>query len=234
MRDKRYRDFQEILKRKSARLASIAGYDRLMSSIEKVADWDGYMAIEAQIDVTFWFRDKGILKEIEPKLSHRAGYADILLSFSNQDIYCEVNSFESLAKSIESKTQDEENKKELRIQKLMGYEPWLTNVDAKKIIQNDKILRKLRYKINKQLPVDCPGILVLDTGKAMVYSLQIKEIAKKLFPLKDQVSLIMLWSLESGSDIGERPFWFVNYNSLFTKIGQELLKHIGQENKVIV
>lgn len=110
MKYPRYLQFQENLVKNSAGLANVDGYDRLKSSIGDVADWDGFQAIWAQIDITLWFNNKGILKEIEPKLPLGKGYSDILLSFSKQDIYCEVKSLESLQKSIESKKQSETKK----------------------------------------------------------------------------------------------------------------------------
>ncbi len=233
MKDNRYLQFQATLKRNSIGLAYVKGYDRLISSIKDVADWDGFQAISAQINTTLWFKDKNVLKEIEPELTLRRGFADILLSFSNQDIYCEVNSLESLAKSIESKTGDEENKIQSRLERRRKGEPWLTKHDVENEININRIVRNLLEKTNEQLPQNHPGILALDTGKAGVFHHTIKEVAKKLLTKRPQVTLILLWSLEKGSQIGEAPFWFVNPNSPYQNIGQELLKYLGQENKVM-
>ena len=231
MKDNRYLQFQATLEKNSIGLAYVKGYDRLQSSIRDVADWDGFQAISAQIKTTSWFKDKEILKEIEPPLPHREGYADILISFSQQDIYCEVSSLESPFKSIEATRQDINNAKiEIKLQK----RPYLTKQDIEHEIKNDRIIRNLLIKTNKQLPINHPGILALETGRAMVYLLEVKkEIAKKLFNKRPQVMLIMLWSLERGSDIGEAPFWFVNPKSQYQNIGQELLKYLGASPSLI-
>lgn len=233
MKDQRYLQFQATLEKSLAGLASVNGYDRLKSLLKGVADWDEYQETLAQIDITLWFKRKNLLKEIEPELPHREGYADILLSFSYEDIYCEVNSFESLAKSLASKTQDEDNKIESKWQKLRKGQPWLTKQDVEYEIEVERIVRNLLVKTNKQLPPNHPGILALETGKSMVFCYKIKEVADRLFTQRPQVALIMLWSLEKGSQIGEAPFWFVNPNSPYQNIGQKLLKYLGQEKKVL-
>jgi len=229
MKDQRYLEFQATLDEIASRLASISGYDRLKSTIEDVADWDGFQAIFAQINTTLWFKEKGLLKEIEPRLPHREGYADILLSFSGQDIYCEVTSPESIQKSLESETEGETEK----VQNLLKKQPWISKQEAEHEIKHDRIKRTLLEKTNKQLPRNYPGILVLETGKSMVFTFDTKEIARKLFPSRPQVMLIMLWSLERGSQIGKAPFLFVNPNSPYQNIGQELLEYLGLDNKVI-
>ena len=73
--------------------------------------------------------------------------ADILLSFSEQDIYCEVTSPESLQKSIESKKQSEAKK----VQNLLKKQPWMSKQDAEHEIKQDRITRFLLEKTNKQL-----------------------------------------------------------------------------------
>ena len=231
MKDQYCLQYQEILRKSAASLFSDNGYDKLITRINYVADWDEYQAFSTQINTTIWFKDKKILKEIEPELPHRAGFADILLAFSNQDIYCEVASLESLAKSMERKKQAEEGKIENQHQKLSQKQPWLSEIDIEKEIEKDKTVRNLQRKINKQLPPKYPGILVLETGRAMVYCLETEKIAEKIFKNKLHVILIMLWSLERGSNIGKPPFWFINPHSSFQKLGQELLKYLGQENK---
>lgn len=243
MKDERYLQFRETLEKiatgrmlvsrltLATDLTFVNGYDKLKSSIEDVADWDDYMDIRAQIHITQWFKEKGLIKEIEPKLPYpyREGYSDILLSFSEQDIYCEVTSPESLQKSMESKKQNEGEK----VQKLLIKQPWMSKQEAEHEIQISKITRKLLEKTNKQLPLNYSGILALETGKSMVFSFDVKRIAKKLFPSRPQLMLIMLWSLERGSQIGEAPFWFVNPNTPCQNIGQELLKYLGQDTQVI-
>lgn len=223
MKDNRYLQFQAILEKSSIELAYVKGYDRLISSIRDVADWDGFKAISAQINATQWFKDKNILKEIEPELPHSLKSADMLLSFSHEDIYCEVTSLESLVKSIEAKRQDGDNERiEIKRQKL----PYLSKLDIEHEIKKDRIIRNLVDKTNKQLPKNHPGILALETGRAMVFQLEVKEIAKKLFNNRPHIMLIMLWSLERGSGIGEPPFPFVNQKSNYQNIGQELLKYL--------
>lgn len=229
MKDERYLQFQTTLEKIAAGLTLVNGYDRLISLIKGVASWDEYMEIRAQINTTQWFKEKGLIKEIEPKLPYREGYSDILLSFSEQDIYCEVTSPESLQKSIESKKQNEVKK----VQNLLKKQPWMSKQDAEHEIEINRITRKLLEKTNKQLPLNYPGILALETGKSMVFTFDTKKIAQKLFPSRPRVMLIMLWSLEKGSQIGEAPFPFVNPNSPYQNIGQKLLEYLGLDNKVI-
>jgi len=232
MKDERYLEFRATLEKSSSGLASVNGYDRLQSSIEDVADWDGFQAIKAQIDITLWFKQKSLLKEIEPELPYRVGNADTLLSFSQQDIYCEVTSPESLQKSIESKESKKQSEAK-KVQILLKKQPWMSKQDAEHEIKQDRITRSLLEKTNKQLPRNYPGILALETGKSMVSTFDTKKIARKLFPSRPQVMLIMLWSLERGSQIGEAPFPFVNPNSPYQNIGQKLLEYLGLDNKVI-
>ena len=232
MKDERYLKFQATLEKESSDLASVKRYDRLISTIKGVASWDEYMEIRAQINITKWFKEKSLLKEIEPELPHRKGNTDALLSFSEQDIYCEVTSPESLQKSIESKKQSEANK----VQKLLKMQTWMSKQDAEHEIKQDRITRILLGKTNKQLPPNYPSILALETGKSMVFTFDTKEIAQKLFPSRPQVILIMLWSFERGGTIGkpplEAPFWFLNRNSHFRGTGRGLLKYLQQEHKV--
>jgi len=221
------------LEQRLAGLTSITGYDRLKPLLRGASDWDEYQEFLAQIDITLFFKHKNLLKEIEPELPHRAGNADFLLSFSQQDIYCEVTSFESLAKSIESLTKDGDNKIESKFQKVRKEQPWITRQDIENETEVNRIAKNLLEKTKRQLPLNHLGILALETGKSQVYCYKIKEVAKKLFPKRPQVTLIMLWSLEKGSQIGEAPFWFVNPNSPYQNIGRKLLEHLGQDNKVI-
>ncbi len=229
MKDPRYLEFRATLGKMSVGLASVKGYDKLERFLRGTFDWDQFQEALAQIDVTLWFKRANLLKEVEPELPHRVGNADFLLSFSQQDIYCEVTSLESLQKSIESKKQSEAKK----VQILLKKQPWMSKQDAEHEIKQDRITRSLLEKTNKQLPRNYPGILALETGKSMVFTFDTKKIAQKLFPSRPQVMLIMLWSLERGSQIGEAPFPFVNPNSPYQNIGQKLLKYLGQDSKVI-
>ena len=229
MKDERYLQFQTTLEKIAAGLTLVNGYDRLISLIKGVASWDEYMEIRAQINTTRWFKEKSLIKEIEPKLPHREGYSDMLLSFSEQAIYCEVTSPESIQKSIESKKQNEVKK----VQNLLKKQSWMSEQDAEHEIRKDRITRNLLAKTRRQLPPNHPGILALETGKSMVFTFDTKKIAQKLFPSRPQVMLIMLWSLERGSQIGEAPFPFVNPNSPYQNIGQKLLEYLGLANKVI-
>ena len=223
MKDNRYLQFQATLENSSIGLTSVNGYDKLKSRIKGVAGWEEYMAISAQIDVTLWFEDRDLLKEIEPELPHREGCADILLTFLNQDIYCEVYSLESIIKSIETREQDRDNKK---VKRRLEEHPYFTRQDIEHEIKRDRIVRHLLEKTNKQLPKNHPGILAMETGRAMVFQLEVKEIAKKLFKNRQHIMFIMLWSLERGSGLGEPPFPFVNQKSNYQNIGKELLKFL--------
>lgn len=222
MKDQRYLEFQATLGKESAGLASVIGYDRLKPLLKGATDWDKFQEVFAQINITLWFKQNSLLKEIEPTLPHRQVSCDLLLSFSQQDIYCEVSSFQSFVKSIESREQGTDDE---RIKIKLQQRPYLTKQDIEHEIKNDRIIRNLLIKTKKQLPPKHPGILALETGKSMVFHFDIKEIAQELFPSRPQVMLIMLWSLERGSEIGEAPFWFVNPSSPFQDIGQKLLEH---------
>lgn len=232
MEDERYLEFQATLKKEAAGLVSVDGYNKLERRFEDVADWEVYQEFLAQINITLWFKEKDLIKEIEPKLPHRGGSSDILLSLSQQDIYCEVKSFESLAKSLESKTQGIKDK----LKKLSQGQPWLTEHDIESENQISRIIKHLLRKTEKQLPPNYPGILALETRTSQIYCYKIKEVAKKLFPKRPQVTLIMLWSLERGGTIDqpvkEAPFWFLNRNSSFSDTGRGLLKYLKQEHKV--
>ncbi len=109
----------------------------------------------------------------------------------------------------------------------------MTQQDAENEIEIDRIVRILLKKTSKQLPANHPGILALDGGKGAVFVHKIKRVAKNLLPQRPQVILIMLWTLERGSQMGEPPFWFTNSNSPYQNIGQELLKYLGQNNKAL-
>ena len=109
MKDSRHLEFHKKLENDSTGLSSVKGDGRLVSLINRVVYWDDFMSTSAQIKTTLWFKDRKILKEIEPLFPHRAGYTDVLISFSEYDIYCEVCSFESIFKTSKSKIQDKDN-----------------------------------------------------------------------------------------------------------------------------
>ncbi len=76
------------LEKMLAELSSVTGYDRLARLLRGASDWDEYNEFLAQIDITLWFKQKSLLKEIERGLPCSTGVGDILLAFSQQDIYC--------------------------------------------------------------------------------------------------------------------------------------------------
>ena len=174
----------------------------------------------AQINATIWFRQKGLIKEIEPALPHRTGSCDILLSFAQQQIYCEVWAAQSFMKAFESRKTE-------KAVDLRKKEPWMSQEDAEHEIRNRDIARTLKHKINQQLPQGQPGMLWIDGAKGWLFHYDAKIIARRLFPLKPQMTLIMLWTLERGSQLGEPPFCFVNSKSPFQDLSRELLLHLG-------
>jgi hypothetical protein len=109
----------------------------------------------------------------------------------------------------------------------------MSKQDAEHELKRERAVRNLLDKTNHQLPPNHPGVLALETGKSMVFTFDTEKIAQKLFPSRPQVMLIMLWSLERGSQIGEAPFPFINPNSPYQNIGQKLLEYLGLNNKVI-
>ena len=217
------------LEKRLAELDSIAGYDRLEPCLQGASDWDEYQEFLAQMNITLWFRQKNLLKEIEPELPHRDGYTDMLLSYLQRDICCEVTSRQSPPKSMRFLRDNEV----LKVQRLLSKQPWMTKQDAENEIEIDIINRKLLEKTKKQLPSGYPGIIAFDAGKGWVFHHQVKRVAKKLFPKRPQLMLVMLWTSERGSQIGEPPFWFVNSFSAYQNIAQKLLKYLGQDNWVL-
>lgn len=207
------------LEKRLAELAPVTGYDRLKSLLKGASDWDQYQETLAQIDITLWFKRKNLLREIEPELPNRIGNTDILLSFSQQDIYCEVNSPQSILKSIKSRKGNE-------------------NIKVQKQSKNiRRLLRVLLEKTNRQLPRDYPGILALETGKSAIFGFDVRELAQLLFPSRPQVALIALWSWEGD---GEALNWdnnptsfFINGRSGFRAIGEALLGHLGLKGEVV-
>lgn len=225
------------LEKRLAELTSITGYGRLCSRLRVASDWDGYQEFLAQIDITLWFKDKGILKEIEPELANSMGKADILLTFSQQAIYCEVTSFQSIAKSIESKTKREEKK----IRELRKSQPWKTEQDVEHELKTKRVVRNLLDKTKRQLPSNHPGILALETGKSAIFGFDVRDIAQKLFPSRPQVVLIVLWSWESDGGDNSDLRWerntpsccFINGGSKFRQIEEGLLESLGLKGDVV-
>ena len=221
--------YLDSLENQLARLENVPGFGELRKGLRS-SNWEQYYEARTQIDTSVWFSQRGMLKEIEPDLLHRTGSCDLLISLEQNDIYCEVTSRRfseaNSAKALE------------RMQKVQKKQPWLTPGDVVSQQQIDYVLQSLRYKAKHQLPPCSPGILVLETGRDGLYRQHIIELANKLFTDKSQapipqVILIMLWSLERGSNIGEAPFWFINRNSQFKNVGTELIKHLKQEDKAI-
>jgi len=230
------------LEKRLTKLDSVIGFDKLKPLLRGTSDWDEYQEILAQIDITLFFKHKNLLKEIEPELPHRAGNADILLTFSQQDIYCEVTSFQSIAKSIESKTKSKEKEIQDRLGELRKREPWKTEGDIEDELKIRRAVRNLLGKTKRQLPPKFLGILALETGKSMMFGLDVRDIAQRLFPQRPQLALIMLWSWESpaqnDSDFSRwgrsnPSFCFINAGSKFQGIGEALLKHLSLKGEVV-
>lgn len=212
-----------------ARLSCVPGFDKLQKGLRS-ANWAQYYETLTQIDISIWFSQRHLLKEIEPELPHRRGNCDLLISLKLGDIYCEVTS--RRFPQVNSQIPVEE------IQRVQKGQPWLTEQDLTYQQEIESVLRSLRAKAKRQLPPNSPGILVLETGRAAFFRWQSKDLADKLFAGESQspipqVILIMLWSLERGSDIGEAPFWFLNRNSQFKTFGLGLLKYLGQAHKAV-
>jgi len=217
------------LESRLAKLAPVNGYDKLKPRLRDASDFDSYDDIYAQMDITLWFKEKGLVKEIEPKLPNKDGYSDILLFFSQQDIYCEITSFQSIIKSTESKEENQDAKIQNKLQKLRKRQPWLTAQYVKDKLETDKAVTKLLDKTKRQLPPDYPGVLALDSKAGILQKQQIRKIADRLFPKRPQLALIMRRSL---SQIEIPTLWFVNLNSPYQNIGRELLKYLGQDNNI--
>ncbi len=189
-----------------------------------------YYETQIQIEKSIWFAQHHLLKEIEPELHDKRRSCDMLLSLEEQPIYCEVTS--RRFPGVNSK------RTAAQMQRLQKKQPWLPEQEIECQLETNTLLRSLRYKAKLQLPPTAPGIIVLETGRAMFFYWQTKDLANKLFAStsrapRPHVILIMLWSGDSGSQMGEAPFWFVNRNSHFKAIGQALLKYLGQEHKAV-
>ena len=231
--------FQHLprLEQRLARLETVSGYCRLKPLLRGASNWDEYQEFLTQIDITLWFQDKGIIRGIEPKLPQRIGNTDILLSFSQEDIYCEVTSLQSLLKMFESKTLSDGNKIQRRLEKLKRGQPWLTKQHVENEIERNRIIRNLLDKTRKQLPSNHPGILALDTTKSAKFTHDVKLIAEKLLPQRPQIMFVALWSWEGfGEPSWEKipSYFYINSKSEFRKVGETLLEHLGLKRNATV
>ena len=209
------------LEKRLAELSSIVGYDRLCPLLRSAADWDQYQEYLDQIDITLWFKSKSLLKEIEPELPGSRGKADILVSFRDQPIYCEVSSFQSIGKSIQSEKYQHSSSKDIH--------------------RIDRILRTSLRKTHRQLPQDYAGIFALSTTKSNVLSFDVRQMAQRLFLNRQQVTLIMLWSWENNRENDSSIKWamdnpdycFINSQAIFRKLGETLLCYLEIRGEVI-
>jgi len=226
------------LEKRLAELASVSGYDRLAPLLRRASDWDQYQEALSQVDITLWFKHKSLLKEIEPELPHRNGKADILLSFYQQDIYCECTSFQSIAKSMESEADIRGAKIQREMERLRKGHPWLTTEDVKEQIALRRATTNLLRKTKDQLPLYHPGILALDATKSGKFAFDVRLIAGRLFLQSPQLVLIALWSWEGSGD--DCLTWdmipnhfFINPNSNFRRVGEVLLDSLGLIGEVV-
>ena len=225
------------LEKRLAELVLVTGYDKLAPLLKGASDWDKYQEALAQIDITLWFNQKNLLKEIEPRLPHRVGNADFLLSFSQQDIYSEVGSFQSIIKSIESKAKSEEKRIQKRLRELRKGQPWRTEQHVENELEIERAVRSLLDKTKRQLPPNHPGILALDTTKSAKFAYDIRSIANKLLPQRPQVTLIGLWSWEGVEETlnwDKNPTcFFINGGSRFQEIGEALVQFLSVKGEII-
>lgn len=226
------------LEKRLAELTSVTGYYRLKPLLRGASDWDEYQEFLAQVDITLFFKHESLLKEIEPELVNSKAKADILLTFSQEDIYCEITSFQSIAKSIGSGVKSEDKK----IRELRERQPWKIGQDIEHELKIKKAVRNLLDKTRRQLPLNNLGILSLEAGKSAVFDLDVRKMASKLFKNRPQLALIMLWSWESPAhNDSERLSWgrkkpgfcYVNPISKFQVIGEALLKHLNLNSEVV-
>lgn len=224
------------LEKRLADLSSVTGYDRLYHLLRKASDWDDYQEVLAQLDITSWFFKKGLIKEIEPELPNRKGYSDILISFSQQDIYCEVTSFQSFAKSTAFEVKSQ--KKLLELQK---RQPWKTGMGVGHELNIKRAVRNLLYKTDHQLPSNNTGILALETGKSGMFGFDVRIMAQKIFPNRPQVALLMLWSWEGDGQNDPDSMWernnpshcFINPGAHFPEVGERLANYLSLKGEVI-
>lgn len=207
------------LEKRLANLDTVAGYEKLKPLLCGASDWDEYQEALAQIDVTLWFKQRNLLKEIEPNLDCRVGSADILLSFNEQAIYCEVTSFQSISKSIRSEARSRDEEADGRQREI------------------ERIARNLLRKTKRQLPPNHAGILALVTTKSAIFADDVRLIADRLLPQRLQVVSIALWSWEGD---GEAPNWgmiptvfLINGRSGFQGIAEELSQCLSVRSEIV-
>ncbi|MFC1913215.1 hypothetical protein ACFLX7_03375 [Chloroflexota bacterium] len=209
-------------------LSEVEGFERLGARLRGACAWDQYQEVLAQINATIWFRQKDLLKEIEPTLPHRTGSCDALLVFTEQEIYCEVWAAQSFMKIFESK----KTKIAGKAADLRKREPWMSQKDAEHEIRNRDIVRNLNQKTKRQMPPGQHGILWIDGAKGWLFHFDVKTIAERIFPSKLQIASVMLWDGERGSQIGEAPFCFVNSGSSFQDTARKLLLHLNRTDQM--
>lgn len=185
-----------------AQLSCFPGFNKLQKALRS-SNGDEYYETQIQIERSVWFALHRLLKEIEPELHDNRRGCDMLLSLEEHPIYCEVTSRQF--PGVNSK------RTAAQMQRLQKKQPWLTEQDIEYQYEINNVLRSLRDKTHRQLPPTVPGILVLETGRAMFFHPHTKDLANKLFAStsrapRPHVILIMLWSGDSGSRMGEAPF----------------------------
>lgn len=217
------------LERRLAELAPIHGYERLGNILRGATNWDEYQEVLSQLDRTLWFKRNKLLAEIEPPLPHRLGSSDMVLCFSSQIIYCEVSSFQSLYKTLLTRSKKQEKTVQVEFpnaQKITLREEQRSEVQ----FEAQKVVRNLLEKTKRQLPQGYMGILALDTLKSAKFSYDIRLVAERLFPQREQVTVIGLWSGEDDDEPGwemKPTTFFLNNNSQFREVGRELIKTLG-------
>jgi len=185
-----------------AQLSLFPGFNKLRKGLRS-PNVHEYYETQIQIEKSVWFAQHHLLREIEPEINDKRGSCDVLLSFEERPIYCEVTSRRFPGVNSKGTT--------ARMQRLQKKQPWLPEQEIECQLEINTLLRSLRDKAQHQLPPTAPGILVLETGRAMFFYWQTKDLANKLFASTSQttpphVILIMLWSGDSGSQMGEAPF----------------------------
>lgn len=235
------REHLPTLEARLAKLESIDGYERLGSLLRGAGDWDQHQETLAQLDATLWFKEKGVLREIAPVLPTTTGNADALLCWGEEHIYCEVTSFQSIAKAFDSSTEHAKGRIQMRIRQLRQREPWKTKEDLEHELHIRRAVRNLLSKTKKQLPVDCPGILAIDTGKSAVFHGDVSTIARQLFPSRSHVVFILLWSWESDEPEDADSGWkkcaptycFVNTGSRFWPLVETMPDSMGVRTELV-
>jgi hypothetical protein len=207
------------LEKRLVKLSGISGYTRLGSTLKAATDWDQYQELLTQIDFTIWFDQIGLVKEIEPGIPNSPNVADILLFHEGQDIYCEVSSFASLPKLMES-THDTSTalpKGEKRI---------------------NAMVHKLRYKTTHQLPSGYPCILAINLTKSPDKSVfHLRRAASILLPEHLQVALIAVVGWEGDDEdfnwSADPDHFFINRKSPYRHMAERLLLSLNRKFEVV-